>query len=65
MNKNQPKRSNAIHNDQYFLNQAHFDNPFNSRRSFIYLDISKMSFTFKYLEEFQVAYQKRQLKRLN
>ena len=45
-------------------NQADFDNPFVNGRGFIYLDISMMSFTFKYLHEFKVAYQQRQLERL-
>ena len=38
-------------------NQADFDNPFINGRGFIYLGNSKMSFTFKYLQEFNVAYQ--------
>ena len=37
-------------------NQADFHNPFIIGRGFIYLGISKMSFT-KYLQEFKVAYQ--------
>ena len=38
-------------------NQADFDNPFIIGRGFIYLGISKMSFTFTYLQEFKVGYQ--------
>ena len=45
-------------------NQAGFDNTFINGRGFMYLGISKMSFTFKYLQEFKVAYQKRQLETL-
>ena len=45
-------------------NQTGFDNPFIKGRGFIHLDISKMSFVFKYLQDFKVAYQKRQLERL-
>ena len=37
--------------------QASFDNPFINGRGFIYCDISKMSLTFKYLQEFKVVYQ--------
>ena len=37
--------------------QAGFDSPIINERGFIYLDISKLSFTFKYLQEFKVAYQ--------
>ena len=44
-------------------NQADFHNPFIIGRGFIYLGISKMSFT-KYLQEFKVAYQYRQLEKL-
>ena len=38
-------------------NQADFDSPFINGRGFFYLGIFKMSFTFKYLQEFKVAYQ--------
>ena len=38
-------------------NQADFGNPFIDERGFIYLGISKMSFTFRYLQEFKIAYQ--------
>ena len=48
----------------YVYNHADFGNPFINRRAFIYLAISKLSFTFKYLQEFKVAYQQRQLERL-
>ena len=55
MKQNQPKQSNATHNQQqsfttilpyHFRNQADFDNPFVNGRGFIYLGISKTSFTF-------------------
>ena len=47
MNQNEPNRSNATHNQQQHVrNQADFDNSFINRRDFIYLEISKMSFTF-------------------
>ena len=38
-------------------NQADFDNAFINGRGIIYLGISKMSFTFKYLQEFKITYQ--------
>ena len=38
-------------------NQADFDNPFINGRGFIYLGLSKMSFTFQYLQEFKLVYQ--------
>ena len=55
MNENEPKRSNANHNHQqrftanfpyHFHKQAGDDCPFINERGFIYLGISKMSFTF-------------------
>ena len=41
----------------YIYNHADFDNPFINGRAFIYLGISKVSFTFKHLQKFKVAYQ--------
>ena len=56
MNQNEPKRSNATHNQQQRFTtnfsllcpkSAGFDNPFINRRGFIYQGILKMSFTFQ------------------
>ena len=58
------KLSDTLGVPYHVHNQADFDNPFVNGRGFIYLDISMMSFTFKYLHEFKVAYQQRQLERL-
>ena len=38
-------------------NEVDFDNSFINGRDFIYLGISKISFTFNYLLEFKLAYQ--------
>ena len=54
MNQNEPKRSNATHNQQQFTNNfslpcpqiGGFDNSFINGRGFIYFSISKISFTF-------------------
>ena len=47
---NEPKRSNATHNQHsqtIFPYHVHnFDNPFITGKAFIYLGISNMSFTF-------------------
>ena len=38
-----------------YHNQIDFDNPFINGRGFIYLGNLKMSFIFKYLQEFKVT----------
>ena len=56
MNQNEPKQSNATHNQQnsrpifpyHAHNQSDFGKPFINERDFIYLDISKMGFIFDY-----------------
>ena len=40
----------------YDHSQTGSDNPFINERGFIYLGILKMSFIFKYFQEFKVAY---------
>ena len=60
-NQNEIMQPTTSNNDSRpifpYHNQTDFDNPFINGRGFIYLGNSKMSFTFKYLQEFKVAYQ--------
>ena len=70
MHQNEPKQSNATHNQQqrfktnfslHVHNQACFTNSFINRRGFIlfilFTYISRWVSLFKYLQEFKVAYQ--------
>ena len=68
MNQHEPKRSNATQNDQFFLTMS-------TTRQILTIALldEEVLFTwacqrwvtlFKYLQEFKVAYQQRQLERL-